>query len=222
MQELVIRKNSISKKENEIEKNDKNYKELINIYSIALTKVKEILIKIQKEANLYSGYDVISNVSSRIKSYDSIIKKMQKKGYSVTYESLIENINDIAGVRVTCMSENDIYKIVKVISNLDDVNIIKEKDYIKKHKKSGYSAYHVIVEVPIYVQENQVWVKVEIQIRTIGMDFWSILEHKVKYKSDTKLSRKNSSKLKFYATIISKINNNMAKMYKNNYKYIEN
>lgn len=222
MQELVVRKNSVTKKENEIEKDDKNYKELLNIYSIALTKVKEKLIEIQKEANLYSGYDVISNVSSRIKSYNSIIKKMQKKGYNLTYESLIKNINDIAGVRVTCMSEKDIYKIVKVISNLENINIIKEKDYIKKHKKSGYSAYHMIVEVPIYIEEKQVWVKVEIQIRTIGMDFWSIIEHKVKYKSDTKLSRKNSNKLKFYASIISKINNNMAKMYKNNYKYIEN
>lgn len=222
MQELVVRKNSVTKKENEIEKDDKNYKELLNIYSIALTKVKEKLIEIQKEANLYSGYDVISNVSSRIKSYNSIIKKMQKKGYNLTYESLIKNINDIAGVRVTCMSEKDIYKIVKVISNLENINIIKEKDYIKKHKKSGYSAYHMIVEVPIYIEEKQVWVKVEIQIRTIGMDFWSIIEHKVKYKSDTKLSRKNSNKLKFYASIISKINNNMAKMYKNSYKYIEN
>ena len=221
MQDVIIKKNSIIQKQNEIEKENKNYKELMNIYSSALTKVKETLIKIQKEINLYSGYEVINNVTSRIKSYDSIINKMKKKNYKITYDSLIEHINDIAGVRVTCMSENDIYKIVKIISSLEEMNIIKEKDYIKKRKKSGYSAYHMIVEVPTYVEGNKVWVKVEIQLRTIGMDFWSNLEHKINYKSSKKLSKGNRNKLRIYAHIISKITKDMAKMYQNNYQYIE-
>lgn len=124
-------------------------------------------------------------------------------------------------MRVICLSEKDIYKIVNIISKIEDINVIKEKDYIRKHKKSGYSAYHVILEVPIYIEQRQVWVKVEIQLRTIGMDFWSVLEHRINYKSNQKISKKNKSKLKIYAHIITKITKDMSKMYQNAYQYIE-
>ena len=120
------------------------------------------------------------------------------------------------------MSEEDIYKIVKILSSMQEINVIKEKDYIKNCKKSGYSAYHLIIEVPIYKEDKRVWVKVEIQIKTMAMDFWSCIEHKVKYKSSKEISKRDSKKLKVYAKIISKINRSMIKMYKNNYKYIEN
>lgn len=222
MKDLLIRENNIVKrKQNEIKEEDKNYQELMNIYCVALNKVKDIMEKIQTKANLYSGYDVITNITSRIKSYNSIIKKMKKKHIDLTYESLIENVNDIAGLRVICLSEKDIYKIVNIISKLEDINVIKEKDYIRKHKKSGYSAYHVILEVPIYIEQKQVWVKVEIQLRTIGMDLWSVLEHRINYKSSQKVSKKNKGKLKLYAHIISKITKDMSKMYQNAYQYIE-
>lgn len=223
MKELMIRKNNIIEKEvNEIKETDKDYQKLMDIYYIALSKVKDIMTKIQKEANLYSGYEVITSITSRIKSYDSIIKKMKKKRCNITYESLIENINDIAGIRAICMSEKDIYKIVKVISNIQTINIIKEKDYLKKHKQSGYSAYHIIIELPICIDSKQVWVKVEIQLRTIGMDFWSVLEHRINYKSISKVSKKNKNKLRIYAYIISKITKDMSQMYQNTYQYIEN
>lgn len=203
-------------------RNDDEYKSVMEIYYAALIKTKNIIKDLQKELNKYAGYEIIHDVTSRIKSYDSIINKMKKKKINFTYEELIENINDIAGIRIICMSEEDIYKIVKILSSMQEINIIKEKDYIKNCKKSGYSAYHLIIEVPIYKEDKRVWVKVEIQIKTMAMDFWSCIEHKVKYKSSKEISKRDSKKLKVYAKIISKINRSMIKMYKNNYKYIEN
>lgn len=203
-------------------RNDDEYKSVMEIYYAALIKTKNIIKDLQKELNKYAGYEIIHDVTSRIKSYDSIINKMKKKKINFTYEELIENINDIAGIRIICMSEEDIYKIVKILSSMQEINVIKEKDYIKNCKKSGYSAYHLIIQVPIYKEDKRVWVKVEIQIKTMAMDFWSCIEHKVKYKSSKEISKRDSKKLKVYAKIISKINRSMIKMYKNNYKYIEN
>lgn len=212
----------VALKNQEVYVNDINFEKLMIIYGVALEKVRRILLSLQEEINDDSEYDVISNVFCRIKETDSIIDKMIKKGYSLTYQSLIENINDIAGARIICMSEKDVYKIVKEISKIQEINIIKKKDYIKKPKKSGYSAYHIIVEVPIYLGNKRIWIKVEIQVRTSAMDFWANLEHGANYKGTTKVSRKNSRLLKVYAKIISKINNKIVKMYKRNYQYIEN
>lgn len=219
---LINLEKNIDNTYREIDYRNDEYKSVMEIYSAALIKTKNIIKDLQKELNKYAGYKIIHDVTSRIKSYDSIINKMKKKKINFTYEELIENINDIAGIRIICMSEEDIYKIVKILSSMQEINVIKEKDYIKNCKKSGYSAYHLIVEVPIYKEDKRVWVKVEIQIKTMAMDFWSCIEHKVKYKSSKEISKRDSKKLKVYAKIISKINRSMIKMYKNNYKYIEN
>lgn len=219
---LINLEKNIDNTYREIDYRNDEYKSVMEIYYAALIKTKNIIKDLQKELNKYAGYEIIHDVTSRIKSYDSIINKMKKKKINFTYEELIENINDIAGIRIICMSEEDIYKIVKILSSMQEINVIKEKDYIKNCKKSGYSAYHLIVEVPIYKEDKRVWVKVEIQIKTMAMDFWSCIEHKVKYKSSKEISKKDSKKLKVYAKIISKINRSMIKMYKNNYKYIEN
>ncbi len=219
---LINLEKNIDNTYREIDYRNDEYKSVMEIYYAALIKTKNIIKDLQKELNKYAGYEIIHDVTSRIKSYDSIINKMKKKKINFTYEELIENINDIAGIRIICMSEEDIYKIVKILSSMQEINVIKEKDYIKNCKKSGYSAYHLIVEVPIYKEDKRVWVKVEIQIKTMAMDFWSCIEHKVKYKSSKEISKRDSKKLKVYAKIISKINRSMIKMYKNNYKYIEN
>lgn len=218
----MVKLNKVVLKNKEVTINDINFEKLMLVYSIALEKTKNKILELKEEINNKSNCDIITNISTRIKSPDSIIDKMIKKGYSLTYQSLIENVNDIAGLRIVCISEKDVYKIVKKIADMDEINVIKKKDYIKKPKESGYSAYHIIIEIPIYLEEKKVWVKVEIQIRTMAMDFWANLEHDVNYKSETKLSKKDSSRLKIYAKIISKINNKMVKMYKNNNQYIEN
>lgn len=218
----VVKRDNIVLKNKELIVNDINFEKLMLVYSIALTKTKNILEELKEKINNESENIVITNVSSRIKKPDSIIEKMIKKGYSLTYQSLIENVNDIAGLRLVCVSEKDIYRIVKQIGKIEDINVLKKKDYIKKPKESGYSAYHIIIEVPIYLEDKRVWVKVEVQIRTMAMDFWANLEHGVKYKSSSKVSKRDSNLLKIYAKVISRINKKIVKMYKKSYQYIEN
>lgn len=218
----MVKVSNVVLKNKEVIVNDVNFEKLMLFYSIALEKTKNKMLELQEELNMQNNCNIITNISSRIKAPNSIIDKMIKKGYSLTYQSLIENINDIAGLRIVCVSEKDVYKVVKKIANIDEIHVIRKKDYIKKPKKSGYSAYHIIIETPIYLEENKVWVKVEIQVRTMAMDFWANVEHDVKYKTNSKLSKKDSALLKMYAKIISKINKKMVKMNRNNYQYIEN
>lgn len=218
----MIKRDNIVLKNKELIVNDINFEKLMLVYSIALTKTKNIMEELKEKINEENEYSVITNVSSRIKKPDSIVEKMIKKGYSLTYQSLIEHVNDIAGLRLVCVSEKEVYRVVKQIGKLDEINILKKKDYIKKPKASGYSAYHMIIEVPIYLEDKKVWVKVELQIRTIAMDFWANLEHGVKYKSSSKVSKKDSNLLKIYAKVISRINKKIVKMYKKNSQYIEN
>ena len=143
------------------------------VYTIALAETKKKMLLLQNKLSKKNTYDVITNISTRIKEPTSIINKMNKKGYDITYKDLIENINDIAGLRIVCTSEKAVYEIVKEIQNMNEINVLKKKDYIKNPKESGYSAYHLIVEVPVIIKENKIWVKVEIQIRTLAMDFWA-------------------------------------------------
>lgn len=179
-------------KNEEIDVNDINFEKLMIIYRVALEKAKILLVNLQEETNTNSEYNGIDKIFSRIKKPDSIIDKMLKKGYPLTYQSLIENINDIAGIRIICNSNQEIYKVVDKIENIKEIKILNKKDYIKNPKESGYSAYHIIIEVPIYLQNNKVWVKVEIQIRTLSMDSWANIEHGVSYKGTTKISNKDS------------------------------
>lgn len=186
------------------------------IYTIALAETKKKMLLLQNKLSRKNTYDVITNISTRIKKPTSIINKMNKKGYDITYKDLIENINDIAGLRIVCTSEKTVYEIVKEIQNINEINVLKKKDYIKNPKESGYSAYHLIVEVPVIIKEDKIWVKVEIQIRTLAMDFWANIEHKLRYKTENKISKKNSNKLKIYAKILIRINKKMERIYRQN------
>lgn len=182
---------------------------IIAIYKRALDQTIEKFISLQKLLNTQYDYDVIANVTGRIKTLDSIIEKMQKKKLNISYENMIENINDIAGMRITCSYKDDIYKIRNLIRKQKDIKIIKEKDYIKKAKKSGYSAYHVIVEIPVEIKKEKIPIKVEIQIRTVLMDFWATTEHKARYKTNKRISNTDSMKLSIYAKIINTISDKM-------------
>lgn len=187
---------------------------IMAIYQIALENTLQRFINLKNIINNYYSYEVISDVIGRIKRPESIEEKMRKKKININYESMIENINDIAGVRIICNYKDDIYKMRNIIRKQKDIKILKEKDYIRKAKKSGYSAYHIIVEVPVKIKEKTIPIKVEIQIRTILMDFWANTEHKVKYKTKKKLSNIDSMKLSIYAKIINLINDRMTKIYR--------
>ena len=175
----------------------------MTVYQKALEQVVEKLTQIQISLNEIYGYEVINHVTYRIKTPDSIIKKMKKKNYDLNYQNLVYNINDIAGARIICPLKSDIDTIVNIIKQIPDMKIIKAKDYITKPKESGYSGYHLIIETPVKIENRELPVKVELQLRTMAMDFWATNEHKVKYKTNKKLSGLDSKKMVIYAKILN-------------------
>lgn len=192
----------------------RNFNLLMSVYEIALKQVEEEMTQIKESFNKIYGYDIINNITARIKAPNSIVNKMQKKHYEMNYKNLIENINDIAGIRVICPLKNDIYKTVNVIKQIPNIRIIKIKDYIKKPKESGYSGYHLIVETDVEIKGETIPVKVEIQLRTMAMDFWATNEHKMKYKSTKKLSFWDSKKLTIYAKLVNFLDNKIMRIHK--------
>ena len=188
---------------------DETFQKLMFIYSVAIRELETKIEILKDEFKIFYDYELMDYIDTRIKTAESIMQKMQKRDLPLTYRHMIENINDIAGIRIICPLKKDIFSIKDLIQKLPGVNILKEKDYITHPKKSGYSSYHLIVEVPVTLSHQNMYVKVEIQIRTIAMDFWSTLEHKVKYKSDLKLSSKESKEWVNCAKIINKLDQKM-------------
>ena len=162
----------------------KEIKRMVSIYNMALKEVKTKMEILNEDLASQTKYSPIEYVKTRLKTPESIIEKCIRKDYPLTIESIKENILDIAGVRIVCTFVNDIQKIVDIISQLEDLKVVKIKDYITEPKPSGYSSMHMIIEVPVNLLSGKEFVEVEIQVRTIGMDFWASLEHKIKYKFD--------------------------------------
>lgn len=190
-----------------VQKNDKKFEKLMFIYKMA-TKEIETKIEIMKEEfKLFYDYDLIDHINTRIKTPNSIMKKMKDRELECTYNNMVENINDIAGIRVICPLKKDIFSLKNMIQKLPGIKTIKEKDYITNPKKSGYSAYHLVLGVPVVLSQSIIYVKVEVQIRTMAMDFWSSLEHKMKYKTNHEITKKISKEWISYAKMINKIDN---------------
>ena len=160
------------------------------IHSMGIKDLTSKLEIIQEEFKVLYNYDLINQITSRVKSPESIIKKMYRKDVDLTYRNLVENVNDIAGIRIICTTKDDIFLIKDLIQNLVNVKILKEKDYVTNPKESGYSSYHVLAAVPVNIGKDVIDIKVEVQIRTQVMDLWSNIEHDIKYKANGKLSRK--------------------------------
>ena len=207
--------NELIKMENFLETDDKinihskTFEKIMFIYSVAIKELKNKMEIMQDEYKILYDYDLIDHINTRIKSPESIEKKMLKRNIPLQYKNMIEEINDIAGIRVICPLKKDIYSIKEFIENIPGLRVIKEKDYITNPKKSGYTSYHLIVEVPISLSRKLMYVKVEIQIRTMAMDFWASLEHKMKYKAKTELSKTASKELVSYAKMIQKLDQKM-------------
>lgn len=200
-----------------IDVQEKKFQTLMLIYEKAMIQAKEELEGFKTSLKEIYNYDVISNIESRIKTPDSIVKKMKKKNYDLNYEELIRNINDVAGIRIVCPFKTDIFKIKEVIEKTSNLEILEVKDYVNTPKKSGYSGLHIIVQTPVNIGDTVAQVKVEIQIRTMAMDFWSTTEHKIKYKAKNKLSIIDSIKMVQYAKIVNKLDEKITKI---NSKYI--
>ena len=159
-----------------------SWQEVTLVYSAALRQINTKLEILNDEFQHVHRYNPIEHIKSRMKTSESIVKKLKRYGYESTIENMVKYINDIAGIRVICSFTSDIYRIADMIGNQNDIKVISVKDYIKHPKASGYKSYHMLVTVPVFLSDRIVEVKVEIQIRTVAMDFWASLEHKINYK----------------------------------------
>lgn len=159
-----------------------SWKEVTLVYNAALRQVETKMEILNDEFQHVHQYNPIEHIKARIKTPESIVKKLKRNGYESTIDNMVKYVNDIAGIRVICSFTSDIYRIADMISDQKDIRVIAVKDYITYPKSSGYKSYHMIVTVPVYLSDRIVDTKVEIQIRTVAMDFWASLEHKIHYK----------------------------------------
>lgn len=180
---LISMENNLVNKEL-IDIKDETFEKIMFLYSSALKEVKTKIEILQDELRLFSNYEPIEYITTRIKEPNNILEKLRRKKCKLTYENMFEKINDIAGIRIVCNFKSDVYKLVEIIEDFQDIRILNRKDFMKKPKKSGYMSYHLITEVPVNFSSGIMYVKVEIQIRTLGMDFWASLEHKLRYKKN--------------------------------------
>lgn len=192
-----------------IETDSKDFEKIMFIYNMAIKELSAKLEILKEEYKLFYDYDLIDHINTRIKTPQSITKKMQNKGLNYTYKNMIKNINDIAGIRVICPLKDDIYTIRNLIANIPGIKIVKEKDYVRNPKKSGYQSYHTIIDVPVTLSQGTIYVRVEIQIRTLAMDFWASIEHKMKYKTNKEVTKSTSKELVHCAKIINNLDNRM-------------
>ena len=167
-----------------VEESTLPYRQMMTYYNCALMEVETKFKVLNEQFSLFYDRNPIESIHTRIKSQSSILKKLQKKNLALTIPNIEKNLFDIAGVRVVCSFTEDIYSLANSFLNQDDVRLIEKKDYIKNPKPGGYRSLHLIISVPIFLQDEKRMVTVEVQLRTIAMDFWASLEHKIRYKKN--------------------------------------
>ena len=182
---------------------------IIFLYNSALKEVGTKLEILNDEFQHVHQYNPIEYIKRRIKTPESIVKKLKRYGYESTIDNMVNYVNDIAGIRIVCSFTSDIYRMAEMIGKQNDLTVVSVKDYIRHPKESGYKSYHMLVTVPIFLSDRVVDTKVEIQIRTIAMDFWASLEHKLKYKKNIKKAEDISEQLFYCAELISQLDARM-------------
>ena len=185
------------------------WKEVIFVYNSALKEIGTKLEILNDEFQHVHRYNPIEHIKSRVKTSESIVKKLKNHGQESNIDNMIKYLNDIAGIRVICSFTTDIYRIADMLKRQNDIRVISVKDYIKNPKPSGYKSYHMIISLPIYLSEEKVDVKVEIQIRTVAMDFWASLEHKINYKFETTVPEHIKEELYACARMVSELDAKM-------------
>lgn len=186
-----------------------SWKTIMFLYQAALKEVGTKLEILNDEFQHVHKYNPIEHIKTRVKTPESIVKKLRRYGYETSIENMVKYVNDIAGVRIICSFTSDIYQLASMIGNQNDLKVLTIKDYIKNPKDSGYKSYHMIISVPIYLSDSVVDTKVEIQIRTIAMDFWASLEHKIYYKFEGHAPAYISEDLKECADMIAALDDKM-------------
>ena len=191
----------------------KSLLEIQNLYQSGMREVSTKLEILNDEFQTLYQRNPIHQIKCRVKTPKSILEKLMRKGYAVTLDSAVENLNDIAGIRVICSYIDDIYTIAELLKSQDDITLIKETDYIKNPKPNGYRSLHLILSVPVFFSTKTEHVKVEIQIRTIAMDFWASLEHELNYKMKTQASPEIAEELRQCAQTIAETDARMQGIY---------
>ena len=186
-----------------------SWKTMMFIYNSALKEVGTKLDILNDEFLHVHQYNPIEYIKSRIKTPESIVQKLKRNGYESTIQNMVEHINDIAGIRIVCSFTSDIYRMAEMIGRQNDLTVVSVKDYIKHPKESGYNGYHMLVTVPIFLSDCVVDTKVEIQIRTMAMDFWASLEHKIYYKFEGNAPEYISRDLRECSGIVSMLDDKM-------------
>ncbi|WP_138416188.1 GTP pyrophosphokinase [Aquibacillus sediminis] len=194
---------------NEVKQTKRELVRFMMAYKFALQEVGTKIDILQQEFQHMHDYNPIEHVKSRTKTPESILRKVKKKGLDVSLPTIRENIKDIAGIRINCSFISDIYKISKMLENQKDIKVIERKDYIKNPKPNGYRSLHLIIQIPIFMSDREEQIYVEIQIRTIAMDFWASLEHKIYYKYNKEVPKRMKIELKEAATSASELDKKM-------------
>ncbi len=189
-----------------------DYKEMRMRYSCAIKEVRTKFDVLNSEFNVRFRRNPITSINSRLKSSSSIMEKLNRKGLAFTVENVENNLYDVAGIRVVCSYVDDIYGLAGALAKQDDITVIREKDYIKNPKPNGYRSYHMIVSVPVFFSDQTREMTVEVQIRTIAMDFWASLEHQLKYKQEVPNQREIVQRLTTCAKQIALIDEQMCQV----------
>ena len=197
----------------ELLESGKRYMELMNKYRCAIMEVETKLKVLNSEFSLQYDRNPFETIKSRLKSPASIIKKLDRKGLLLDEETFAKAIEDslydVAGIRVICAFQEDIYRLAELLVQQDDIKLIRIKDYIKNPKPNGYRSLHLILEIPVFLKSGKTPVKVEVQFRTIAMDFWASVDHKLRYKKDIENEEEIIEKLRECATVIAGLDEEM-------------
>lgn len=183
--------------------NARKLSDILMMYQCAIREVRTKFEILNDDLALHNNRNPIEMIKSRVKKPQSILEKLKRRGLELSIPSVLENLNDVAGIRVICSFVDDIYKVAEMFTCQDDVTLLQVKDYIKNPKPNGYRSYHMIVEIPVFFADRKQPVKVEVQLRTIAMDFWASLEHGMKYKKDMPEAEEVIAELKSCADIIA-------------------
>ena len=196
----------------------RQFRELNMRYTCAIREVKTKLEVLNDDLAIRNQRNPIQMIKSRVKKPESIIEKLHRRGFPISVKSVRENLYDVAGIRVICSFVDDIYTVAEMLARQDDINVLMVKDYIRCPKVNGYRSYHMIIEVPVFFSDRKENMRVEVQIRTIAMDFWASLEHKIYYKSDFEAPDYLQRELKACADVVDMLD---AKMFSLNQAILE-
>ena len=192
----------------------REYTKIVGVYEAAIREINARLQTLDAEFSIKHQHNPIHHIETRVKSLNSIVKKLHDTGIPISMDNAKKNLHDIAGIRVVCCYVDDIYRIADLLLAQDDISLILEKNYIKKPKPNGYRSLHIVVDVPVYMSQGKLFIPVEIQIRTVAMDFWATLEHGIRYKATDEVPQGIVDQLRNCADVITETDYKMQEIFK--------